>query len=61
LRLRLRLRLRVETEVDSAEKPPFMLREPQHERKIVNVINVIPVRPELSRRADEGFSAETEV
>ena len=30
-----------------------MLREPQHERKIVNVINVIPVRTELSRRADE--------
>src|SRR6266850_3212372 len=36
-----------------------MLREPQHERKLVNVINAIPVRPELSRRADEGFSAES--
>jgi len=52
-------------EVDSAEKRPFMLREPQHERKIVNAINVIPVRPEpfdyaqdmLCRRANEGFSA----
>jgi hypothetical protein len=24
---------------DSVEKPPFMLREPQHERKILSVIN----------------------
>jgi len=32
-----------------------MLREPQHERKMVNVINVISVRPELSRRASHFF------
>jgi hypothetical protein len=44
--------------IDSAEKPPpFMLREADAssgsaERKIVNIINVIPVRPELSQRAD---------
>jgi len=27
--------------------------------KIVNVINAIPIRPELRRRADEGFLAES--
>ena len=41
-------------ELSVCEKP-FMLREPQHERKIVNVINVISVRPELSRRASHFF------
>jgi hypothetical protein len=46
---------------ESAEKTAFMLREPQHERKIVNVVNVIPVRPELRRRAGEGFSAESKM
>ena len=44
---------------DSAEKPPFMLRGPQHERKIVSRFSTIPVRPELSRRANTGFSAES--
>ena len=34
---------------------PFILREPQRERKIVNVINLIPVRPELGRRAKRVF------
>ena len=36
-----------------------MLRRAQHERKIVNAINLIPVRPELCRRVNEGFSAES--
>ncbi len=31
---------------DSAEKPLGMLRRAQHERKILNVINPLPVRPE---------------
>jgi hypothetical protein len=33
--------------VDSAEKGLSMLRHAQHERKIVNVIDHLPVRPEL--------------
>jgi hypothetical protein len=32
--------------IDSAEKPLGMLRRAQHERKILNVINPSPVRPE---------------
>jgi MFS family permease len=36
-----------------------MVRELPHERKIVNVINVISVRPELER-ASTGFSAQSE-
>jgi hypothetical protein len=32
--------------IDSAEKPLGMLRQAQHERKILNVINPDPVRPE---------------
>ena len=32
--------------IDSAEKPLGMLRRAQHERKILNVINPLPVRPE---------------
>ena len=32
--------------VDSAEKPLGMLRQAQHERKILNVINPLTVRPE---------------
>jgi hypothetical protein len=43
----------------SAEKPSFMLRESQHERKIVSRFNAIPVRPEPSRRANKGFSVES--
>ena len=31
---------------NSAEKPRAMLRQAQHERKILNVINPLPVRPE---------------
>ena len=31
---------------DSAEKPLGMLRQAQHERKILNVMNPLPVRPE---------------
>ena len=37
-----------------------MLREPQHERKIVNVIKETPVRPELSRRARRYFFTPSE-
>jgi len=40
---------------------PLMLRHAQHERKIVNSINLIPVRPEPGRRVNEGCSAESEV
>ena len=36
-----------------------MLREPQHERQRFDDINANSVRPELSRRADECFSAES--
>jgi O-antigen ligase/tetratricopeptide (TPR) repeat protein len=44
---------------DPAEKGLFMLRRAQHERNIVNVINHRPVRPELRRRVNGGFSAES--
>ena len=37
----------------------IMLRQAQHERRIVNPINAIPVRPERCRRVNEGFSAES--
>src|SRR3989304_7078372 len=47
--------------MDSAEKPPFTLRGPQRERKIVSPFNAVPVRPELSRRANKGFSAESRI
>jgi hypothetical protein len=44
---------------DSAEKPFGMLRQAQHARKFLIVINPLPVRPELRRRVNGGFSAES--
>ena len=40
---------------DSAEKPLGMLRRAQHERKNLNLINSISVRPELCRRVNAVF------
>ncbi|HET8564619.1 MAG TPA: hypothetical protein VFM35_12160, partial [Candidatus Binatia bacterium] len=41
-------------------KSPSMLREPQHERKNINAINIVSVRSELDRRVNNGFLAESE-
>jgi len=44
---------------DSAEKPLGMLRQAQHERKILKIITPLPVRPEPRRRVNASFSAES--
>jgi hypothetical protein len=44
---------------DSAEKRPFMLREPQHERKYIDDSNTPPFALNSSKGDRKGFSAES--